>query len=106
MSSPIMKRILGFPAGGVCANAGRFTAGRLTAASVTLEISRFASCLLSFMISHPPLLIVIGDWSAWLLLFPAIAEAVRHLIETSIFSGRALARYATSAELLDHVVFD
>src|SRR6476620_7512605 len=50
MSSPIMKRMLGLPAG-ACANAGGLNAGKLIAARATVEASRVVpSRLLIFMI--------------------------------------------------------
>src|SRR6476646_9543408 len=49
MSSPIMKRMLGLPAG-ACANAGGLNAGKLIAARVTVEASSVPNRLLIFMI--------------------------------------------------------
>src|SRR5882757_9740 len=54
MSSPMMKRMLGLAAG-ACAYAGRLVAGRLSAASATLETSRLPILRLTFMILDPPL---------------------------------------------------
>src|ERR1700687_5326441 len=58
MSSPMMKRMLGLPAG-ACADAGMFVAGRLIAAKATLETSRLPNLLPIFMTPDPPLRIVV-----------------------------------------------
>jgi hypothetical protein len=54
MSSPIMKRMLGLPAG-ACAEAGKVIAGKLTAAKAALETSILLKVLLIFMTPDPPL---------------------------------------------------
>src|SRR5450755_1942594 len=62
MSSPMMNRILGLPAG-ACANAGKFVAGKLSAAKATLDTSRLPIFRLIFMIPDPPLQVLIGLFS-------------------------------------------
>src|SRR5882757_6857180 len=53
MSSPMMNKMFGFPAG-ACANAGKFVAGKLSAAKATLDTSRLPIFRLIFMIPDPP----------------------------------------------------
>jgi hypothetical protein len=54
----MMKTMLGLPAG-ACANAGKFVAGKLSAARATLETSMLPILRLIFMIPDPPLRVLI-----------------------------------------------
>src|ERR1700738_1381977 len=120
MSSPMMKRMLGLPAG-ACANAGRFDGGGVCAAKATLETSRLPIFRLIFMIPDPPLRIVIGYWAACSGEYAGCCDAssifafghrrgscvsLSFVIDLMIFRRLPSTRYATSAEIFRSSGFD
>jgi hypothetical protein len=54
----MMNKMFGFPTG-ACANAGKFVAGKLSAARATLDTSRLPIIRLIFMIPDPPLQVLV-----------------------------------------------
>jgi hypothetical protein len=54
----MMNKMFGFPTG-ACANAGKFVAGKLSAARATLDTSRLPIFRLIFMIPDPPLQVLV-----------------------------------------------
>jgi hypothetical protein len=101
----MMKTMLGL-AVGACASAGK-----LNVARATLETSKLPILRLIFMISDPPLRILIGHWPTFSGCSmqiaavgrcpspPAIAEVVPLRYRSANFRRPAFTRYAISAEM-------